>query len=125
MEKRPSSMNALLAVRVAQSLDDRPSDGVSARPRARHVGDHIRTGKTKILRDARLTSAKPLAKNKRRSRQPPLSHFGRPRLPHPPPRDMPGGPVWGTPWTNFRHSISRYSRSERLPRRLSPASPGL
>src|ERR1700730_13013951 len=33
MEKRPSSINALLAVRVAQSLDDRPSDGASARPR--------------------------------------------------------------------------------------------
>src|SRR4029450_5899711 len=49
-------------------------------PVARHVGDDAGTGKSEILRNAGLTSPRPLQKNNRRSRQPPLSHFGRPSV---------------------------------------------
>src|SRR6202049_5079915 len=55
-------------------------------PVARHVGDHCSADNPKFLRNVRLTSTGRLPKDNRRSRQPPLSHFGRPRLPHPPQR---------------------------------------
>src|SRR5438105_6699271 len=83
MKKRPSSMCALLAVRVAQSLDDGRLTGCLPNPVARHVGDHRAADKSENLRNARLTSTTPLPKdNAGPGNHPSATSVGQ-ALPHP------------------------------------------
>src|SRR4030081_3428512 len=67
MKKRPSSMCALLAVRVAQRLDEWRLTGCLPYPVARHVGGRRAADNPKFSRNVRLTSDRWLPKDYRRS----------------------------------------------------------
>jgi hypothetical protein len=94
--------------------------GCLPNPVTRHVGDHVGADKPQILPNARLPSGAARSQDDRKSRQPPLSHFGRPSVASFPAVRARAGPTRGRPWTDFTHLISRCSPSGRLPRPLSP-----
>src|SRR2546423_15108922 len=80
MEKRPSSIMRSSRCEWRRAWTIGRLTGCLHNPVPRHVGDHLDPDKSEILRNVRLTSDRGLPKDKGRSRQPPLSHFGRPRV---------------------------------------------